>query len=145
MSTSTYGQELATRLFEVIDGQRWDDYETVCHSDVTMTSPFGVIHGAAAWAEFSKGFAAAMPDGKHHVAEVIEDGQRVVVRGIWTGTHLGPLVSPQGEVPPTGIAVELPFCAVSTIRSGRLAEVQVYLDQLTMLAQLKLIPAPAAA
>jgi ketosteroid isomerase-like protein len=55
------------------------------------------------------------------------------------------MVSPQGEIPPTGSAVELPFCAVSRVRSGRLAEVQVYLDQLTMLAQLNLIPAPAAA
>jgi predicted ester cyclase len=136
---------LAERLFAVIDGQRWDAYETVMHPDVSMTSPFATLRGAAEWAAFSRGFAVAMPDGRHTVIRAIGDGDRFAVEGSWTGTHTGPLAGPGGEVPPTGRTVTTPFCAVGTEREGTVAEVRVYLDQLSMLAQLGLATEPAAA
>ena len=63
---------LAERVFTVIDGQRWADYETVMHPDVEMTSPFATLHSAAEWAEFSRSFAVAMPDGAHTVTRVVQ-------------------------------------------------------------------------
>jgi predicted ester cyclase len=139
-TTLSTKRDLAERLFAVIDGKRWHDYETVVHPDVTMISPFGVLHSAAEWAAFSAGFAEAIPDGTHAITDVLEDGDRAVVCGTWTGTHTGPLSTPQGSVPPTGRSIELPFCAVSTVRDGRIAWVQVYLDQLSMMIQLGLAP-----
>jgi len=142
---TTDARTLAERLFAVIDGQHWDQYETVMHPDVRMTSPFDSLNSAAEWAEFSRGFAGAMPDGKHTVTGVVQDGDLLALEGYWTGTHTGPLAAPGGEVPPTGRAVTMPFCVIGTQRDGRLAEVSVYLDQLGMLAQLGLVPEPAAA
>jgi predicted ester cyclase len=131
---------LAERVFAVIDGQRWADYETVMHRDVEMTSPFATLHSAADWAEFSRSFAVAMPDGKHTVTRVVQAGERFAFEGSWSGTHTGPLSTPGGEVPATGRVVTMPFCAVGTQREGRVATVSVYLDQLAMLAQLGLVP-----
>jgi len=142
---TTDARTLAERLFTVIDGGRWDEYETVMHRDVRMTSPFSALRSAAEWVEFSRGFATAMPDGRHTVTGVVQDGDLLAIEGIWTGTHTGPLATPDGEVPPTGRAVTMPFCAVGTQREDRLAEVTVHLDQLGMLAQLGLLPEPAAA
>ena len=109
----------AERLFAVIDGQRWDEYETVMHPDVEMTSPSSTLHSAREWAEFSRGFAAAMSDGQHTPAWTIQDGDAFAVEGVWTGTHTGPLAGPGGEIPATGRSVTLPFCAVGTLRDGR--------------------------
>jgi predicted ester cyclase len=136
---------LAERLFAVIDGGRWDEYETVMHPDARMSSPFAALQSAAEWVEFSRGFATAMPDGTHTVTGVVQDGDRLAIEGTWTGTHTGPLSTAGGEVAPTGRTVTMPFCAVGTQRDGRLAEVTVYLDQLGMLAQLGLVPEPATA
>jgi predicted ester cyclase len=140
---TTDARTLAERLFAVIDGRRWDEYETVMHRDARMSSPFAALQSAAEWVEFSRGFSAGMPDGKHTITGVLQDGDRLVVEGTWTGTHTGPLASLSGEIPPTGRTVLMPFCAVGTQRDGRLAEVTVYLDQLGMLAQLGLVPEPA--
>lgn len=142
---TTDARTLAERLFAVIDGQRWDEYETVMHPDIRMSSPFSTLHSAAEWAEFSRGFAGAMPDGRHTVTGVVQDGDRLAIEGTWTGTHTGPLQTPAGEVPPTGRTVTMPFCAVGTQRDGRLSQITVHLDQLGMLAQLGLVPEPASA
>jgi len=135
----------AERLFAVIDGQRWDEYETVMHPDVEMTSPSSTLHSAREWAEFSRGFAAAMGDGRHTPAWTIQDGDAFAVEGVWTGTHTGPLAGPGGEIPATGRSVTLPFCAVGTLRDGRVATVAVHFDQLAMLGQLGLVPPPEPA
>jgi len=142
MTITTHPSDLATRLFAVIDGQQWDAYESVMHPDVIMTSPFGTLNGAAEWAGFSQSFAQAMPDGTHTITDTITQGSQIAVWGNWTGTHLGPLTTPQGVVPPTGRRVALPFCAISEVKDGRMARVHVYLDQLTMLTQLGLAPTP---
>jgi predicted ester cyclase len=131
---------LAERVFGVIDGQRWADYESVMHPDVEMTSPFATLHSAADWAEFSRSFAVAMPDGKHTVTRVVQAGDKFAFEGHWTGTHTGPLSTPAGAVPATGRTVTMPFCAVGTQRDGRLSAVSIYLDQLALLGQLGLVP-----
>lgn len=141
MSTTTVqARDIATRLFEVIDGQRWDEYATVLHPDAVMTSPFGTFASPAEWARVSQGFCAAVPDGRHEIDGVLQTGDQMAFWGTWNGTNLGPLPSPQGLVPATGRRVRLPFCAVARARDERITEIHVYLDQLTMLSQLGLAP-----
>ena len=136
----TDAHSLTARLFAVIDGQRWEDYESVMHPDVQFSNPFTEVHGAAEWVAFNRAFAAAMPDGRHTVEDVLQDGDRFAARLTFTGTHTGPLATPQGHVPPTGRSVALPSCLLGTIRDGRLTAARVYLDQLAMLTQLGLVP-----
>ena len=141
----TDARTLAGRLFGVIDSHRWADVETVLHPDAEMSSPFGDRLTVAAWLDVNRSFAVAFPDGRHTVTDVVDDGNRFAIEGTWTGTHTGPMAGPAGEIPPTGRRVVLPFCGVATGRDDRIASVTVYLDQLTMLAQLGLLPEPVAA
>jgi len=90
--------------------------------------------------------AVACPDGHRDITDVVDDGERPAVEATWTGTHNGPGSAPrQGEVPPTGRSVVLPFCGVDTRRDDRIAAVTVSLDQTTMLPQLGPVPEPAPA
>jgi predicted ester cyclase len=140
----TDARTLAERLFDVIDSHRWTDVETVLHPDAAMSSPFGDRLSVTAWLDVNRSFAVACPDGRHTISDVVADGNRFAIEGVWTGTHTGPMAGPAGEVPPTGRTVVLPFCGVATRRGDRIAAVTVYLDQMTMLAQLGLLPEPVS-
>src|SRR3954454_9464563 len=80
------GRQIVKRMFEVVDGQRWDEYRDVMTADVTMTGPFGLIDGPDAWAAMSQGFPVAVPDGRHTIERGVESGATVAVSGVWTGT-----------------------------------------------------------
>ena len=141
----TDARTLAERLFELMDSHRWADVDTVLTPDAEMSSPFGARLSVPAWLEFNRSFAVACPDGRHTITDVVGGGDRFVVEGIWTGTHTGPLDGPAGQIPATGRSVVLPFCGVTTRSGDRIAAVTVYLDQMTMLGQLGLLPDPAPA
>jgi len=139
----TDARTLAERLFEAIDSHRWADVHAVLTADAEMSSPFGTRLTVPAWLDINRAFAVACPDGRHTITDVVDDGDRFAIEGTWSGTHTGPMAGPGGEVPPTGRSVVLPFCGIATRRGDRIAAVTVYLDQMTMLGQLGLVPEPA--
>jgi ketosteroid isomerase-like protein len=57
----------------------------------------------------------------------------------FTGTHTGPLATDDGDVEPTGAAVELRFADVSRVRDGKIVAYHTYYDQLGLLTQLGLM------
>ncbi|MCV2489218.1 ester cyclase [Geodermatophilus sp. YIM 151500] len=141
----TDARALAERLFEIIDGHRWADVDTVLHGDAVLSSPFGHRLTVPAWLEVNRSFAVACPDGHHTITDVVDAGDRFAVEGMWTGTHTGPMTGPAGSIAPTGRSVVLPFCGVAARRDQRIASVTVYLDQTAMLTQLGLVAEPATA
>ena len=85
-----------------------------------------------------------MPDGRHWITTAVQEGDHVAVQGEWTGTHTGPRATPDGEVAPTGATVVLRFCAMAELRDARLSRVEIYFDQMQLLAQIGLVPVAAA-
>lgn len=138
----TNALEIVEQMFDVIDGHRWADYATACTPDVVMVSPSGPLQSPAEWVQFSRRFARAMPDGRHWITTAVQEGDRVAVQGEWTGTHTGPLTTTDGEVAPTGATVVLRFCAMAELRDARLSRVEIYFDQMQLLAQIGLVPVP---
>lgn len=139
--STPHTRALVSRLFSILDEQRWDDLESAVRPDVAVTTPFTELGSAAEWQGLLVQFADAMPDGAHHLVDVISEGERLAAWGTWTGTHTGPLATPRGDVPATGRRVELRFCAVAELDAeGRFRRIQTYLDQLAMLTQLGLVP-----
>lgn len=63
------------------------------------------------------------------VTNQVASGDQVASECRFTGTHTGPLVTPQGEVPPTGRTVDITICEVWTINNGKLASLRNYQDQ----------------
>jgi hypothetical protein len=66
------------------------------------------------------------------LSTVLEDGDTVPVEATFSGTFIGPLASPHGEVPPTGQAFAIPFADFFRYRGGRPAEHHVYYDQVEL-------------
>jgi ketosteroid isomerase-like protein len=78
---------------------------------------------------------------RHHVRHVVEASDFVVLELEVTGTHTGPMQTPQGTVPATGKKVIWDSCDVVQVRGGKIASWHVYHDTMPMLTALGVVAA----
>ena len=137
---------LVDRHYAEINRNDFSDVAELFSPDVATEVPgAGRLTGIEPFVAYGQAFLRAFPDGRIHRDRYVEDGDRVVVEGRFTGTNTGPLQTPAGEVPGTGRAMVLPFADVFRVADGRIVEHRVYYDTLGLLAQLGLAPEPASA
>jgi predicted ester cyclase len=77
------------------------------------------------------------------VRREITSGPWVIQEITMEGVQSGPLEAPTGTIPPTGKKVSGRGLQLLRIENGQIAEACIYFDQLEMLSQLGLVPAPA--
>ncbi|NIO72292.1 MAG: ester cyclase [Anaerolineae bacterium] len=97
-----------------------------------------VIHGVENVKQSMAGFRAAFPDQHFTIEDEIGEGDKVVVRYVYRGTHQGEF---QG-IAPTGKQVAVAGIAIYQITGGRIEEVWVASDSLGLMQQLGAVPAP---
>jgi steroid delta-isomerase-like uncharacterized protein len=83
----------------------------------------------------------AFPDLHLTLEDLIAEGNRVVVHWTMRGTHQGASLG----MPPTGKQFTMPGVSLLRLESGTAVEAWIVQDQLSMLQQLGLVPAPAPA
>jgi len=81
---------------------------------------------------------SAFTGGGATVEDMIVDGDMVVSRLMFRGTHTGHLMG----IPPTGRSVAIAETVVDRIADGQIVESWRLFDQMTMMQQLGVIPAP---
>ena len=104
------------------------------------------VVGRRAIEEDLAGFFAAFPDGRMEAPLVVVQGDVVAMEWRFEGTHQGPLVGAGGTVPPTGRVVR--FMGAEFTRhdgDGLILDERGYFDLMSFMAQLGVVPAPAAA
>ena len=84
---------------------------------------------------FEKGF----PQYRLKAEDVIEQGDKVVVRALFSGTHKGDF----NGIPATGRSVDLPFIIIYRFDGGKITEHWLEANHLTLLTQLGVINAEA--
>ena len=82
-------------------------------------------------------FRSAFPDIHWNVSEQIAEGDKVVTRFTWTGTHHDTFLG----IPATGKHVEVKGVVIDRLESGKMADSRILMDTLGMLQQLGAIPA----
>jgi steroid delta-isomerase-like uncharacterized protein len=81
-------------------------------------------------------FFAAFPDGRITIDDMIAEGDRVVTKKTFTGTHTGAF----GEVPASGNHVTIQYVDILRLRDGKIIEHWLCMDQLTFMQQMGAIP-----
>ena len=81
---------------------------------------------------------SAFPDSHWTVEEQIAEGDKVLSRFVWSGTHQGEFLG----VPATGRAVSAWVMVISRIADGQIAEEWQLTDTLGLMQQLGAVPAP---
>jgi steroid delta-isomerase-like uncharacterized protein len=88
---------------------------------------------------FLKLWTTAMSNAEVYEPSYIDAGDVVVAQFTGRGTQDGPF----GPFPPSGKEARAAFCEVFRFdQNGKIAQIAVYYDQLSLLAQLGHIPAP---
>jgi predicted ester cyclase len=84
------------------------------------------------WAGMGEMMYAAFPDGKHTIDEVLEIGNRVVLRGRYSGTHAGEFMG----LSPTGKKMTVTFMNFDRFAGNRLIEHRGEFDMAGLMQQL---------
>jgi steroid delta-isomerase-like uncharacterized protein len=83
---------------------------------------------------------AAFPDMHWVVNEMIGEGDKVVTRFTWTGTHRGVFLG----IPPTGKAVEVKGVVIDRLEQGKMSDSRILMDTMSLMQQLGVVPGPPA-
>ena len=109
-------------------------------ADAELVAPGGQASGRDAVLAFLGVFHEAFPDLRLNVKQLLTDGPAAAAEGTITGTHDGVLHTPNGDVGPTGRAVELRWAAVYLTDGDTLKSEHLFFDQMEFLGQLGLLP-----
>jgi steroid delta-isomerase-like uncharacterized protein len=108
-------------------------------ADVVVHAPGGQeAHGSEEGKQLFIKMWRAVPDHYDTVDDMVAEGDKVVARARWTGTHQGEF---QG-IAPTGKQVTLRAIAIYRIVGSKIVEVWEEADILGMMQQLGVIPSP---
>jgi predicted ester cyclase len=132
-------QEALERNITALNARDLAAYLANQRPDVEFTLPGGVqLRGRDAVAGYMQAMWTAFPDGVIAFTSTLLSDSGAAVEIEFTGTHTGPLASPEGTIPPTGRKVRLQSASILQIRDGLIASEHVYLDPAQMAAQLGL-------
>ena len=98
--------------------------------------PPGIPAGREGVKQLFTTLRGAFPDLKATI-DVIAEGDKVVARSTWSGTHQGEFMG----IPPTGVKINVPGISIFRIAGGKIVEHWGEEDVLGWLQQLGAIPA----
>ena len=109
-------------------------------ADAEMVAPGGGASGRDEIIGFLGVFHEAFPDLRLEIKQLLSNGPAAAAEGTLAGTHDGVLHTPNGDIPPTGRAVELRWAAVYATDGQTLKSEHLFFDQMELLGQLGLLP-----
>lgn len=138
-------KEAADRHIAAFNAKNADDFVGNESPDIEFVLPGAItLRGRDQVRGYIQIFWSAFPDGRVTAGAQIVTDDACVTESVFNGTHTGTLSTPDGDIPPTGKRVSLRQVAVQRIEDGKVASEHLYFDQLELMAQLGLAPAPAA-
>lgn len=135
---------LARDLYDAFNTMEYDRCLAMSTDDVevVLIPTNQTFHGKEGFRQFMMVWKNATPDGTVTVLNQVATDESVVNECTYHATHTGPLLSPAGEIPPTGKTLDLRFCEVWSVRGGKLASIHNYQDMATLLQQIGMMPGP---
>ena len=85
-----------------------------------------------------RGMRAGFPDMHWSVEEQVVEGEKVVTRFEWTGTHRGNFLG----VPATGRSVKVWGMVIDRFQDGKIKDTRIIMDTLGLMMQIGAIPSP---
>ena len=127
---------------ETINQGRIDSADRFVWEDVVEQVPFpGQGPGLEGLKDVLRGMRAGFPDIHFGIEEQIAEGDKVLSRFEWTGTHRGEFLG----VPATGRPVKIWGMVIDRLVDGRIKETRIIMDTLGLMMQLGVIPPPPSA
>ncbi|MBM3811106.1 MAG: ester cyclase [Acidimicrobiia bacterium] len=141
---STANISTARRLFEQgWGGRNLRVFDETCHRTMVNHDPVSpdLKPGLDAVKENASGYFTAFPDLTFTIEDIIDAGDKVIVRYTGSGTHKGPLAG----VAPTNKRVSAGGITILRFQGDKVAESWAYWDALGLMRQLGAVPLAAKA
>jgi steroid delta-isomerase-like uncharacterized protein len=123
----------------VINGGEIDAVDRFFWEDMVEQVPFpGQGPGIEGLKDVLRGLKAAFPDMHWTIEEQIAEGDKVLSRFEWTGTHRGPFLG----VPATHRPVKVWGMVIDRFEGGKIRDTRIIMDTLGLMVQLGVIPKP---
>jgi ketosteroid isomerase-like protein len=138
---------LVTRFYDTWNERDRDAWLACCNEDITFTGPGGVAgQGLEMGRMFWSLWQDAFPDNSTAINLAVTEGNETIQESVFTGTHTEVFHTPDnGDIPPTGKSVAIPYTLGLTYRDGRWSSFRLIFDQVELMTQLGLTPAQADA
>jgi steroid delta-isomerase-like uncharacterized protein len=137
LSTATNKAIVRRYIEQVLNEQRHDLVEEFLTENIELHGS-GLAPGLEVVKQWFTTFATAFPDGYTTIEDMVAEGDRVVARTAFNGTHQGEM---QG-IPATGKSVNMPGIAIFRLDNGKITEGWLVSDNLGMMQQLGVVPTP---
>ncbi len=138
-SETERNKQVIRRFVEEVQNKKdWDVYDELNDPEfVNLSAPPGIPPDREGGKISLGGFLAAFPDARFTIDDMIAEGDQVVTKKTFTGTHTGEFAG----IPATGNRVTLQFVDIMRVRDGRIVEHWLSMDQLSFMQQLGVVPA----
>jgi steroid delta-isomerase-like uncharacterized protein len=123
------------RMFELGDASMAEELVATDYYNHDAADPSIGLEGVKA---FVAGFKSAIPDARVDIAYQVAEGDKVVSRYTWSGTHQGEYFG----VPATGKQVSYTATATFRIADGKIREAWLNYDQWGLMQQLGAVSPP---
>jgi steroid delta-isomerase-like uncharacterized protein len=124
---------------EVINQGRLETADEIVALDFVELDPLpGQQQGREGLKEVIAMMRAGFPDIHWVTEETVEQGEKVVSRFTWTGTHKGTFLG----IPATGKSVSVKGVVIDRVVDGKMTDSRILMDTLGMLQQLGVVPPP---
>jgi steroid delta-isomerase-like uncharacterized protein len=141
MSTEDNKAVIRRGIEEVWNQKNLAIVDEIAAPDYVSHSPAMTTHGLEQYKQLIMMYFAAFPDLHLTIEDEIAEGDKVVTRVTARGTHQGSFMG----IPPTGKHAVVTGIVIDRFANGKTVEAWNNLDDLGLLQQLGVIPAPGQA
>lgn len=137
-------KKVVERMWSAMEKNRLDEIDELLAPDCHFKMPgFELRGGAAELKPMLSAYITAFPDLKHEVKHVVESNGTIAIELNVTGTHVGPMQTPEGTIPATGKKILWESCDYVRVVNGKVVSWHAYYDNTPFLTALGLMR-PAA-
>ncbi len=101
-------------------------------ANCALHTPDGALQGQDGARQLYNAYATAFPDFRVKTDDMLADGNKVVVRYTFAGTHKGPLAS----IPASGKQANVQGIAIFNLAGGKADEVRFVWDKFALMQQI---------
>lgn len=121
-----------------LDTGDWETMRNTYAPDAEIIFPGTPVLDPDGLVEVCQHFRSAFPDISHSIASAVEAERAVGAEIVAIGTNTGPLISEEGETPPTGRQVTFRAAQIVATNGDVITKHHVYYDQMDVVSQLGL-------
>jgi steroid delta-isomerase-like uncharacterized protein len=136
MSTEQNKAIIRRYIEEIWSSGNMETADEIVDEAFVFRGPIRELEGSEALKQFVAGIHTAIPDIHFTIEDSVAEGEKVAFRWTMTGTHTGELMG----IGATGRRFAVSGTTIARLSGGKMAEVWLYWDRLSLLQQLGLMP-----